>query len=44
MEEDNMVKSIAIVSYGDKTIRGEGLQARVRDKIPLILAFYLGNF
>ena len=29
MEEDNMVKSMAIASYGDETMRREGgLQAR----------------
>jgi hypothetical protein len=28
MEEDDMVKSIAIASYGDEPIREEGLQAR----------------
>jgi len=33
--EDDMVKSIAIASYGDEPMRREGLQARVRDKISL---------
>jgi hypothetical protein len=31
--EDDMVKSMAIAPYRDETIRREGLQARVRDKI-----------
>jgi hypothetical protein len=36
MEEDDMVKSMAIASYGDEPMRREGgLQARVRDKISL---------
>ena len=28
MEEDDMVKSMAIASYGDESMRKEGLQAR----------------
>jgi hypothetical protein len=37
MEEDDMVKSMAIASYGDEPMRREGgLRARVRDKISLI--------
>jgi len=41
MEEDDMVKSIAIALYRDKLIkRIEGLQARVRDKRSLIYAAY----
>ena len=33
--KDDIVKSMAIASYGDETTRREGLQARVRDKDPL---------
>ena len=41
MEEDDMVKSMAIASYGDETMRREGgLQARVRVKRYLTIPSY----
>jgi hypothetical protein len=39
MEEDDMVKSIAIASYGDEPMRREGLQARGAYKEVPSLAF-----
>jgi len=41
MEEDDIVKSMAIASYGDEPIRRTGgLQARVRVKITLTVREY----
>ena len=41
MEEDDVVKSMAIASYRDVPMRREGgLQARVRDKISFTIPYF----